>query len=127
MQEWLLKRPTRTVVLVALAIAAATLLLCALTAGSTGAAAQARPRHATHHATHHARHHARVADPAGGTADPDNVQSGDQSTPDTPSETSGENESNVESEQGQAGEPANGHQDAPGANVNHECTGNCVE
>jgi hypothetical protein len=49
-----------------------------------------------------------------------------QSAPD-PDEQSGENESSVESEQGQPGEPANGHQDAPGQDVNHECTGNCVE
>ncbi len=42
-------------------------------------------------------------------------------------ETAGEQESSVESEQGQTGEPANGHADQPGANVNHECTGDCVE
>jgi hypothetical protein len=49
-----------------------------------------------------------------------------QSAPD-PDERSGENESSVESEQGQPGEPVNGHADPAGQNVNHECTGNCVE
>jgi hypothetical protein len=47
--------------------------------------------------------------------------------PGGPAETTGEQETSVESEQGQPGEPANGHQDPPGQDVNHECTGNCVE
>jgi hypothetical protein len=49
-----------------------------------------------------------------------------QSAPE-PNESAGETESSVESEQGQPGEPVNGHEDPPGQNVNHECTGNCVE
>jgi hypothetical protein len=79
---------------------------------------------------HHARHHASTNDPTT-TTDPDNVQSGDQTGPDTPGTTSSEttsseSESSVDSEQGQPGEPANGHQDT-GANAVNECTGNCVQ
>jgi hypothetical protein len=66
-------------------------------------------------------------------SDPDNVQSGDQTTPDQPAASS-ESESNSESEsssdnseQGQPGEPAVGHQDPPGQNVDHQCDGNCQE
>jgi hypothetical protein len=44
-----------------------------------------------------------------------------------PGEATGETESGVEPEAGQPGEPANGHADAPGQDVAHECTGNCVE
>jgi hypothetical protein len=44
-----------------------------------------------------------------------------------PNEAQGEQESSVESEQGQPGEPVKGHEDPAGQNVNHECTGNCVE
>lgn len=126
----LLKGHARLALLVALVIAAATMLLLTLSA-APGARAQAKTHHVTHHARHAAKRHAlrgaRASDPVGGTADPDNVQSGDQSTPDKSSEASGENESSIESEQGQPREPANGHQDTPGADANHECTGNCVE
>ncbi len=66
--------------------------------------------------------------------DTDNVQQGDQATVDTPGAaaeddpgTPAENESAAESEAGQPGEPAVGHADPPGQDVNHECTGNCVE
>jgi hypothetical protein len=44
-----------------------------------------------------------------------------------PGETTTEQESTVEAEAGQPGEPANGHADAPGQSAAHECTGNCVE
>ncbi len=45
------------------------------------------------------------------------------------SELQGENESGPagESEQGTPGEPAGGHEDPPSQDVNHECTGDCVE
>src|SRR5262249_12666365 len=86
------RRPARLVVLVVLAFAVAALLLFALNVGGGGAVAQARSHHAAHHAKHHARHHTRAADPSS-PADPDNVQSGGQSTPDTPGETSGQSES----------------------------------
>jgi hypothetical protein len=65
--------------------------------------------------------------------DPDDIQQGDQVGPDVGKESEsepkgeGETESNVESEQGQPGEPAVGHEDPPGQDVNHECTGDCVE
>jgi hypothetical protein len=36
-------------------------------------------------------------------------------------------ESEAESEASQSGEPAQGHHDPPGQDVNHECTGNCHE
>jgi hypothetical protein len=38
-----------------------------------------------------------------------------------------EQSSGSESETGQAGEPAQGHEDPPGQDVNHECTGSCQE
>jgi hypothetical protein len=69
----------------------------------------------------------------GTTADTDNVQQGDQSAPDTKAEQAGEKEGGAESElgtepeQGQPGEPAVGHEDPAGQDVNHECTGDCVE
>jgi hypothetical protein len=76
------------------------------------------------------------------TGDGDHVQQGDQSGPATPpaqvgedeapesksaSESESKSESGIESEQGQPGEPAVGHEDPPGQDVNHECTGDCVE
>lgn len=109
--------------------------------------------------------HTRAAVVEQTTPDTDNVQQGDQTTPDvsstasvrthpkarhvfatvrrakthsknsasksattanTADETNGEGEQTAESEQGQPGEPAVGHQD-PAGNVNHECTGDCVE
>jgi hypothetical protein len=127
MQSGLFKYGARPAMLVALALALGMLAFALLSAGTR--VAQAAPHHATHHATHHARHHASTNDPTT-TTDPDNVQSGDQTTPDAPgttsSETSSESESSVDSEQGQPGEPANGHQDT-GANAVNECTGNCVQ
>jgi hypothetical protein len=38
-----------------------------------------------------------------------------------------ESESSVDQEAGQQGEPAQGHEDPPGQDVNHECTGDCQE
>jgi hypothetical protein len=63
--------------------------------------------------------------------DADNVQQGDQTTPDTANSRASEEASAPEApssdtEQGQAGEPASGHQDPPG-DANHECGGNCQE
>jgi hypothetical protein len=69
----------------------------------------------------------------GTTADTDNVQQGDQSAPDTTAEQAGEKASGAESElrtepeQGQPGEPAVGHEDPAGQDVDHECAGDCVE
>jgi hypothetical protein len=133
----LLRRHRWAVILTLLAagILALSLLMVAGGGGPTAAqAASHSKRHAHHHAIrHHARHASGVASDPVTAADPDNVQSGDQTTPDAPgisatsSETSGESESAVESEQGQPGEPVNGHEDAPGENIAHECTGNCVE
>ena len=80
----------------------------------TGTAAVRQSAHRTRAA--HTRRHSSVQRPARRA----------QSTPE-PGEQPGENESSVESEQGQPGEPVNGHEDAAGQNVNHECTGNCVE
>jgi hypothetical protein len=62
----------------------------------------------------------------GQPADPDNVQSGDQSSPDQPGEQSSESDNGTDNEAGQQGEPAQGHEDPPG-DVNHECTGDCQE
>lgn len=74
---------------------------------------------------------AHVSSKSGQSAgDTDNVQSGDQTTPDQADEQSSESssESSGDNEAGQAGEPADGqgHQDPPG-DVNHECTDNCQE
>jgi hypothetical protein len=60
------------------------------------------------------------------------VKSADETTPEGQAEQSSESESNSESadtETGQPGEPAagQGHEDSAGADVNHECTGNCQE
>jgi hypothetical protein len=133
-----LRRHRGILVLTVLAAGIVAWLILLMAGGGGVTTAQAAASHGKSRVQHHvARHHARHASRVGSdpvtTADPDNVQSGDQTTPDpsgtsgTASDTSGESESNVESEQGQPGEPANGHQDAPGQNVAHECTGNCVE
>jgi hypothetical protein len=59
--------------------------------------------------------------------DPDNIQQGDQSSQDSgQGESEAEAESGADREQGQPGEPAQGHEDPPG-DVNHECTGDCQE
>jgi hypothetical protein len=42
-------------------------------------------------------------------------------------EQSSESESSGDSESGRQGEPAHGHEDPPGQDVNHECTGDCQE
>lgn len=126
MQAVFPKRPVRTAMIAALVLALAAVLTFALLSAGTRTA-QAAVRHATHHPAHHARHHARSASDPAGTTDPDNLQSGDQTSPDNaPGATAGEGESNVEPELGQQGEPANGHQDAAG-NADHQCDGNCVE
>jgi hypothetical protein len=116
-----LKLSARRALALLVAAGAVLALVLAMTLGSASAAVH---RHNVHHARHHVAQ--RTTDPAG-PADGDNVRSGDQTTPDNPSgETASEGESNIESEQGQPGEPANGHQDA-GGNVDHQCDGNCVE
>jgi Flp pilus assembly protein TadG len=124
MQAVSMRRRSRAVVLAALVLALGAVLAFALLSGGTRTA-QAAVRHATkhaaHHATHHARHHAAKTsstDPTT-TTDGDNVQSGDQSTSDTPSETSGEGTPSSE-DQLQPGEPAGGHQD-PSGNVDNNC------
>lgn len=135
MHAALMTRPARVATIGALVLAVGAALAFALLSGGTRTA-QAAVRHSTKHATHHATHHARharhaartTADPTG-APDGDNVQSGDQTTPDptsaaAPGETSGE--SSVETEQGQPGEPANGHQD-PAGSAGSQCDGNCVQ
>jgi hypothetical protein len=90
--------------------------------------------------SHDAGRAGRSSDTEGSAVDTDNVQQGDQTTPDTPSvspasaagtgsEQSGsETEQDTDTEQGAPGEPAGGgHQDPPGQDVNHSCTGNCQE
>lgn len=67
------------------------------------------------------------AKPAAG--DRDSVQSGDQNASDQPEQESLEanSEPSGDNEAGQAGEPAQGHEDPAGQDANHECTGNCQE
>lgn len=48
-----------------------------------------------------------------------------ESTGEQPGESA--SESSAEPEAGQQGERAQGHEDAPGQDVNHECTGDCQE
>lgn len=90
--------------------------------------AQANSTHAK--AVHGARsvHHATLARSSAAT-DGDNVQSGDQSTPDQPGAATGSESSGAENPE-QSGESASpsdgpgGHADAPGANVDHQFQGN---
>jgi hypothetical protein len=77
------------------------------------AAAKKSGKQVALHAKHPARANARRAPDPVGAADTDEA-------------TSSETESSVESEQGQPGEPANGHADGSGT-VDHQCDGNCVE
>jgi hypothetical protein len=134
MRVSLLRRHRQAVILAVLAAGIAAFLLLMMAGGSLPSTAQAAASHAKHakHATrHHARHASATTDPA---TDPDNVQSGDQTTPDPSGaastdpagETGGTSESTVDPEAGQPGEPANGWQDAPGA-PGVDCTGNCVQ
>ena len=114
---------SRRILAVFAAACAGLALVLAITLSGASARAAVH-RHAVHPARHHLAN--KTTDPADPT-DQGNVQSGNQTSPDnTPGQTTGEGESNVESEQGQPGEPANGHQDT-GANVDHQCDGNCVE
>jgi hypothetical protein len=129
MQSGLMPKPSRAATIVAVVLALGALAAFALLSASAHTA-QAAVGHAGKHAVHHARHHAARKSTEQTTAtDGDNVQSGDQTAPgETSGESSGETsgESSVESEQGQPGEPANGHQDT-GPNANNDCTGNCVQ
>ena len=98
-------------------------------------------------ATHVARPSAGAAMVASTSGEPtspdtDNLQVGDQTSPDSGAaamsrkaekasanaseQTPSDSEQSADSEQGQPGEPNSGHQDPPG-NVDHSCTGNCVE
>jgi hypothetical protein len=127
MQAVLFKWHRRAAMIAVLALAFGAALAFALLSSGTGPA-QAKVHHAKHQ-VHHARHHSATSDQPGST-DPDTVQSGDQTTPDTsgaaPGESTGSGESSVETEQGQPGEPANGHQDT-GSGAGSDCTGNCVQ
>jgi type II secretory pathway pseudopilin PulG len=126
-----MNRRSRIAMIAALVLALVGVTAVLLMSGGTRtaqAAVQHVNRQVTHHATHHAQRHAAATstEQAGGT-DGDTVQSGDQTGADsTPGETTGTSESSVESEQGQPGEPAGGHQDT-GANTQNDCTGNCVQ
>ena len=64
-----------------------------------------------------------------GATDTDKIQPGDQNAPDQPEQQSSEasSESTGDNEAGQAGEPAQAHEDPAGQDTNHECTGNCQE
>jgi hypothetical protein len=82
----------------------------------TAVTQQATRRTAASHSTRHRVRHSTVQ-----------RLTGRARTTQEPGEQPGENESSVETEQGQPGEPADGHQDPAGQDANHECTGNCVE
>lgn len=131
----LMRRHRAVAILAVSAMALAALLLWLVAGGGGPASAQAATSHAKHHATHHASHHV-SARHAQSPADGDTVQSGDQTSPDTPGASSAqsdgsesvgsETESSVESEQGLPGEPAVGHEDPAGA-AGPDCTGGCVQ
>lgn len=163
----MLKPHARIVVLLALAAAMALTLLALMAFGGRGpAAAHAAVRHAKQAATTTDRDNVQVgdqtspdpvgaaarkaaahdpaggsqaggADPAGnndpaggsqaGGADPassNDPAGGSQAGGPDPAGSSGE--STVDSEQGQPGEPANGHAD-PAGSAGSNCTGNCVQ
>lgn len=82
-------------------------------------------RHRSGAARHHGSRARRVGRSRHSTARNSTDPNGND--PGGPAESTGEQETSTEAEQGQPGEPANGHQDPPGQDVNHECTGNCVE
>jgi len=76
----------------------------------------------------------------GAAVDTDNIQQGDQTTPDTPSaslasaegtasrQSGSDTEQDTDAEQDTPGEVAGGgHQDPPGQDATHNCTGNCQE
>jgi hypothetical protein len=97
--------------------------------GAVFAQAQSTHGKALHAAT--AAHHATVGRSAG-AVDGENVQSGNQSTPDQPGVAAG-NESSGAVNPEQSGNAADsatnsdglgGHADAPGANVDHQFQGN---
>lgn len=108
---------------------------CVALAGAALASKGSKPARQLPHSTkvHRATPLAKPARPSvssksGESAgDTDNVQSGDQTTFDQPDQQSPESESGGDNEAGQAGEPAQGHEDPAGQDVNHECTGNCQE
>jgi hypothetical protein len=93
-----------------------------------GPSAQAKTLGVHHHALRHARRQtnaSRAVTPQAGSQDQSdgpggaNVQSGDQSTPDTPTEANGETNS---------GENNSAANDGPGgADTGGNCTGNCVQ
>jgi hypothetical protein len=64
------------------------------------------------------RHHSARAAETSAAVDGDNVQSGDQTTPDTESATTGE-----QSGSEQANDGPGGHEDQPGAEVDHQFEG----
>ena len=68
----------RAAILALLALVAGAMAFALLSSSTSPAQAAA----GKHNPAHHVRHHVRSADPTGGT-DPDNVQSGDQTSPDT--------------------------------------------
>ena len=93
---------------------------------STAAVALASARPAASHARTQAGSVMVTSKGAESTApDTDNLQVGDQTTPDKPGSPmdTGGGEQNA-NEEGQAGD--SGHQD-PAGNVNHQCGGDCVE
>lgn len=117
-----------------LMLATAVVLLVATTA--IALAGQRTPAHAHGHARSdtgqgtHLRLGARHTTEQN-ALDTDNVQQGDQTTPDTAgsgsSDEAGAPEApSADTEQGPPGEQSGGHQD-PNGDVNHECGGNCQE
>jgi hypothetical protein len=109
--------------------AIAVLLVVAACVALAGAALASKGSKPARQLTHSTKVHksAPLAKPAVG--DTDNIQSGDQNAPDQPEQQSSEanSVSTGDNETGQAGEPAQGHEDPAGQDTNHECTGNCQE
>jgi hypothetical protein len=149
MQAVTFKRQPRVGIIALLVLVAGAALAFALLSSSAGPA-QAK----VHHAKHHARHHSRAASDTPGATDPGNLQSGDQTTPDTggltsaPGDPSGSTDpgGNVQSGDqttpdtsgsapgettgsGESSGDVPGDLQPPGAGATGqgECAGNCVQ
>jgi hypothetical protein len=105
--------------------AIAVLLVVAACVALTGAALASKGSKPARQLPHSTKVQKATSPPKPAAGDTDNVQSGDQNAPDQPEQQS--SEASGDNEAGQAGEPAQGHEDPAGQDANHECTGNCQE
>lgn len=112
-------RPTLLLLLAAVAIAAMLLITGALRNGPAVAGAATRHHQAVHR-THAAKHRATHAARAAAAADTESADGETADAPDAPD--AGEQASSEP-----AGETADGHQDAQGEQVDHQCPPDCAD